>query len=274
MSKNITDAFEIPTDEEWDRYLSTNIFDKMMIDSNIIKCSDDMNSKMVFTKILSVIQAHNNKVESIKISYALARHYFDKGIPDDEWFVSPGINGSSVQYMPHFNDEHYLIRYWYCFFMEDLYSKVQSMGDTLYLFINEFYEFGIEKGLGFVKKVLNKLKTTNPSLYDFLNNSHKDENYIKASNFRNNIIHGISPNEIKDEIVIQRNVETDIMKKDANGNFIKQNVKASLQITSRVGDYVTSKELLKSLEKFADYMGDIILNSISIIAKDEFVVKI
>ena len=57
MSKNITDAFEIPTDEEWDRYLSTNIFDKMMIDSNIIKCSDDMNSKMVFTKILSVIQA-------------------------------------------------------------------------------------------------------------------------------------------------------------------------------------------------------------------------
>lgn len=25
MSKNITDAFEIPTDEEWDRYLSTNI---------------------------------------------------------------------------------------------------------------------------------------------------------------------------------------------------------------------------------------------------------
>ena len=27
MSKNITDAFEIPTDEEWDRYLSTNIFD-------------------------------------------------------------------------------------------------------------------------------------------------------------------------------------------------------------------------------------------------------
>lgn len=224
MSKNITDAFEIPTDEEWDRYLSTNIFDKMMIDSNIIKCSDDMNSKMVFTKILSVIQAHNNKVESIKISYALARHYFDKGIPDDEWFVSPGINGSSVQYMPHFNDEHYLIRYWYCFFMEDLYSKVQSMGDTLYLFINEFYEFGIEEGLGFVKKVLNKLKTTNPSLYDFLNNSHKDENYIKASNFRNNIIHGISPNEIKDEIVIQRNVETDIMKKDANGNFIKQNV--------------------------------------------------
>lgn len=141
-------------------------------------------------------------------------------------------------------------------------------------FINEFYEFGIEEGLGFVKKVLNKLKTTNPSLYDFLNNSHKDENYIKASNFRNNIIHGISPNEIKDEIVIQRNVETDIMKKDANGNFIKQNVKASLQITSRVGDYVTSKELLKSLEKFADYMGDIILNSISIIAKDEFVVKI
>ena len=274
MSKNITDAFEIPTDEEWDRYLSTNIFDKMMIDSNIIKCSDDMNSKMVFTKNLSVIQAHNNKVESIKISYALARHYFDKGIPDDEWFVSPGINGSSVQYMPHFNDEHYLIRYWYCFFMEDLYSKVQSMGDTLYLFINEFYEFGIEEGLGFVKKVLNKLKTTNPSLYDFLNNSHKDENYIKASNFRNNIIHGISPNEIKDEIVIQRNVETDIMKKDANGNFIKQNVKASLQITSRVGDYVTSKELLKSLEKFADYMGDIILNSISIIAKDEFVVKI
>lgn len=47
-----------------------------------------------------------------------------------------------------------------------------------------------------------------------------------------------------------------------------------LHITGRVGDYVTSKELLESLEKFADYMGDIILNSISIIAKDEFVVKI
>ena len=78
MSKNITDAFEIPTDEEWDRYLSTNIFDKMMIDSNIIKCSDDMNSKMVFTKILSVIQAHNNKVESIKISSILVLFFYGR----------------------------------------------------------------------------------------------------------------------------------------------------------------------------------------------------
>lgn len=106
----------------------------MMIDSSIIKCSDDMNSKMVFTKILSVIQAHNNKVESIKISYALARHYFDKGIPDDEWFVSPGINGSSVQYMPHFNDEHYLIRYWYCFLWKTFTARY-NLWETHYTFL-------------------------------------------------------------------------------------------------------------------------------------------
>ncbi|MBE6861474.1 MAG: hypothetical protein E7497_01050 [Ruminococcus sp.] len=274
MNKNITETYELLSNEEWDKYLSTNIYDKMMINGDIIKCSDDILSKMVFSKILSIIQAHNNKVGSIKISYALAMHYFDKGIPDDEWFISPGKNGSSIDYMPHFNDEDYLIRYWYCFFMENLYGKVQSMCDTLYLFINEFYELGIKESTGFVSKVLNRIKTTNPALFELLNNSHKDKRYLKASNFRNNIVHGISPNEIKNEIILQRNTETVIKKADENGNAVDKKVIASIQVEGRVGDYVTSKELLNCLTDFADYIGDIISQAISIISEDVFTVNI
>ena len=35
--------------------------------------------------------------------------YHRKGIPDDPWFISPGKEGQSVQYLPNFEEKHF----WY-----------------------------------------------------------------------------------------------------------------------------------------------------------------
>ena len=40
---------------------------------------------------------HNNKVGTLNVSYTLCRHYYDKGIPDDPWYISPGRDGQSIE---------------------------------------------------------------------------------------------------------------------------------------------------------------------------------
>lgn len=275
QEKIITDVFESPSQDEWDRYLSSDFFDKMLIDTSCLTCCGDDISNIVFQQlIMTDIQAHNNMVGSIKISYCLAMHYFNKGIPDDEWFISPGRDGSSVEYMPHFSADDYLTRYWFSFHIENLYGKLFSSLDSLYHIINDYYELQVPEKLGYIKRILDKIESSHSDLHAILSSVKDNPIYTKANEYRNDIIHGISPSEVKKEIVIKRNVETEVMKIDANGQISPQKVLARLMISGRLGDYVTTKELKNAVDKLIGCLGDVISESINIISKEPFSVKI
>ena len=274
QEKIITDVFESPTQDEWDRYLSSHIFDKMLIDTSYITCSKDITSIIAFELIKSDIQAHNNMIGSIKISYCLSKHYFNKGIPDDEWFISPGHDGSSVEYMPHFSPDDYLTRYWFSFYTENLYGKLFTSLDSLYHIVNDYYELQVPKKFGYIKNILSKIENTHSELYAILSSVKDNPIYNKASEYRNDIIHGISPSEVKNEIVIKRNVEAEEMKADDTGLISPQKKLARLVISGRIGDYVTTKELMNAVDKLIEYLGDVISESINIISKEPFSVKI
>src|SRR5699024_6709435 len=64
-----------------------------------------------------------NKLISINNDFGYALFYYYKGIPDDEWYMSPGKQGQSVQYYPHFEDQHYSNLYNFSYFVDIFFLK-------------------------------------------------------------------------------------------------------------------------------------------------------
>lgn len=85
----IEGSFELLSQEEWDKYMDTHIFDNMRLEDNDLGASSDVLLSLSHPRLHEMIQEHNNKVGSLLITYALCKHYFDKGIPDDPWYISP-----------------------------------------------------------------------------------------------------------------------------------------------------------------------------------------
>lgn len=76
-------------------------------------------------------------------SYVMMMFNYNNGIPDEEWYVSPGKNGNSIDYFPHFKEENYTYLYWFGFYMDSYYSKFFSLLDTIYHLINIRYDFEV-----------------------------------------------------------------------------------------------------------------------------------
>ena len=129
MKVDFENSFELLSQEEWNQYLSEEKIDSIMVDKGVFaKFSDKI---MMYPILMEEIDELNNKVGSIKVSYALCRHYYDKGIPDKPYYISPGKDGQSVQYFPNFKNEHWMRLYWFNHFADAAYMKLFSVWDTL-----------------------------------------------------------------------------------------------------------------------------------------------
>lgn len=113
---------------------------------------------MTHPRLAELIQEHNNKVGSLAITYALCRHYFNKGIPDDPWYISPGKEGQSIQYFPNFKEEHWMRRYWFNYFSDTFYLKISSVWDSMIEILNHFYSLDFSNDLRLRDNVIKWLK--------------------------------------------------------------------------------------------------------------------
>ena len=111
MNVRIEESFELLSQQEWDDFLAVNYFDNMIIDGSKFGIIDDFIGSIGKPKLPEIIQQHNNKIGDCKITYCFCRHYYDRGIPDDPWYSSPGENGESIQYFPYFKKEHWMRKY-------------------------------------------------------------------------------------------------------------------------------------------------------------------
>lgn len=100
MNVRIEESFELLSQQEWDDFLAVNYFDNMIIDGSKFGIIDDFIGSIGKPKLPEIIQQHNNKIGDCKSTYCFCRHYYDRGIPDDPWYSSPGENGESIQYFP------------------------------------------------------------------------------------------------------------------------------------------------------------------------------
>jgi hypothetical protein len=51
----------------------------------------------------------NNRSFELVLSYIFMMNYYQTGIPDDEWHISPGKSGNTVDYFPHFKRETFYL---------------------------------------------------------------------------------------------------------------------------------------------------------------------
>ena len=238
----IEGSFELLSQEEWDAYLGTHLFDKMSIDMSAFGVSNDGLPDLSRPRLAEMIQEHNNKVGSLVITYALCKHYFDKGIPDEPWYISPGNEGQSVQYMPLFTDEHWMRRYWFNYFSDTFYLKLSSVWDSVIEIINHFYCLDYKSDLRLRSDVLKWLKQNVTGVHIVFEKILADQRYIDAQMYRTLAAHGTSPSSVTNTIKSQKDVWTDVMATgadgkpilDVNGRITMKKVKAAAVVSMTV----------------------------------------
>lgn len=266
MVVRVENSFEALSQEEWDKYLTMDLFNDMYIKETPLSSLGDLIKNFDTIKLQEFIRAYNNKVGMLKITYALCRHYFDKGIPDEQWYISPGKNGKSTENFPEFTEEHWMRKYWFNYFADVFYLKMSALWDSVYEIIDEFYQYGIKRCIDFKTKVLKKIKIDNPNLHMLLKEICKNELYKDGQKYRAAAAHGTSIGEITDTVKESQNVLVEIPK-DVNddGKVIMEKVKAHKTITLGVGNYVTTSTIMKHIEKYSKYSGEKIQEIINIL---------
>ncbi|MBK0347253.1 hypothetical protein JDW15_01210 [Aerococcaceae bacterium zg-ZJ1578] len=267
MKVEIDQSFELLTNNEWNQYLSITIFENMLISIDLF---EKYKNQMFHYPILEeMIKAHNNKIGELKITYALCRHYYDKGIPDEPWYISPGSNGESVQYFPRFEEEHWMRRYWFNHFSESLYLKIFSAWDSVVGIINVFYEINESMAdYRFRSKVMKKLKSEDLKMYDYLSSILEDDVYVTANSFRTDFVHSFAPSTVTNVFSLD-NTKKEMEFPEYHHGVIKMvKIEVEKQLTFGVGNYTYVRDVMENIELFAKYSGDKINAIIQLMTRD------
>lgn len=185
--------FEFPTRDDWKRLMSTFSFERwdvpkftIQVDEDNIDLIDSLQAQLS----LPTWEMHLvNKLSDTRHSYGMARFYFELGIPDEEWMISPGKSGASIEYFPHFEKRHHLIKHQFDYYSDVFYYKAFSVWDTIGQLLNEMYQLRMTIDKVDFNKCIQKLKTVDKRLYDDLQEIWNAPNFEQAREIRNSIVH-------------------------------------------------------------------------------------
>lgn len=253
MKVDFENSFELLSKEEWNQYLSEEKIDSIMVDKGVFaKFSDKI---MMYPILMEEIDELNNKVGSIKVSYALCRHYYDKGIPDKPYYISPGKDGQSVQYFPNFKNEHWMRLYWFNHFADAAYMKLFSVWDSVTEILDTFYGMNIDKNMRFKFRVMDELKQKDNTIWSFLKNDVLNSAlYQEAEKYRNSFAHYTGPSTVSNNYIIQKDKEVEFPKMQDDGT-IKMIKKKATVLSYRVGDYTFVDDIISNILDFSEFTG-------------------
>lgn len=253
MNVRIEESFELLSQQEWDDFLAVNYFDNMIIDGSKFGIIDDFIGSIGKPKLPEIIQQHNNKIGDCKITYCFCRHYYDRGIPDDPWYSSPGENGESIQYFPYFKKEHWMRKYWFTYFSDTYYLKMSAVWDSVIEIINEYYGYAFVQDLRFRNNVFKKLKIDNLALLDVFDKIQSDQLYMDAQKYRTAAA-GTSAGEITNTVSTKHDVMTQVTEvKD--GKLSYKTVKAKTVVAVSAGEYTNAGTIMTNMEEYAKFSG-------------------
>jgi hypothetical protein len=272
---HIEGSFELLTQDEWDKYLEINLFDEMHIDMSRFGVSMNVISNISHLKLAEMIQEHNNKVGSLAITYALCRHYFDKGIPDEPWYISPGKEGQTVQYFPKFQEEHWMRRFWFNYFSDTFFLKISSIWDSMIEILNHFYTLDYPNDLRLRNNVINWLKQNANDVASVFAEIQQNQLYKDAQSYRTLAAHGTSAASVTNTIQSRKDEWVEVQDIDSNGKLrfdehnqsVMKQVKAKAVISMTIGDYTNVATILKNMEEYSSYTGLKIQEIIGLITK-------
>jgi hypothetical protein len=185
--------FEFPSRDEWKRLMSTFSFERWDVPKLIIQVDEesiDIIDRLQAQLSLPTWEMHLvNKLSDTRHSYGMAMFYFELGIPDEEWMISPGKSGASIEYFPHFEERHHLIKYHFDYYSDVFYYKAFSAWDTIGQLLNEVYQLHIPVNKVDFKKCIQKLKDVDEHLHSDLQKIWNAPNFEQAREIRNSIVH-------------------------------------------------------------------------------------
>lgn len=260
----LEDSFESLSQQEWDAYLGAGLFNSMFIDESVFGVSINGFPDSAHPLLAKMIFEHNNKVGALPITYSLCRHYFDKGIPDDPWYISPGKDGSGIQYMPLFEDEHWMRSYWFNYFSDTYYLKISSVWDSVIEILNHYYGLDYKVDFNLKFKIGKWLKDNVPGVYAIIEGVLNDPRHTDAQEYRNLAAHGTSPGTVTNTVTAKKDVWVDVPTSgedgktlfDAEGHLVMKRVKAKSVVSMRVGDYTNAATIMKNMEEYAVFSGE------------------
>ena len=89
-----------------------------------------------------VMQLHYRTVDAGR-SFAYMQYFYRLGIPDDQWYISPGKKGQSIEYLPHFKPIHHRIKDWFDYYADFFFYKIFSGFDMIGQILNAYYDLGL-----------------------------------------------------------------------------------------------------------------------------------
>ena len=254
MEVNFDESFELLDKLEWNEYLSEKNLNSMYIEKAVFNKYEDR--VMMYPLLMEKVDELNNKVDSAKISYALCRHYYDKGIPDEPFYISPGRDGQSVQYFPEFKEEHWMRHYWFNHFADATYMKLFSIWDSITEILDVFYCMNIDKNMRFKFRVMEYLKENNNKLWNILKTDVLDEAiYIKTDSYRNSFAHYTGPSNLSGFHKLSRNKEVTIPEVQEDGT-IKMITKKAMVLSVTVGDYTNVESIMDNILEFSKFTSE------------------
>jgi hypothetical protein len=187
--------FEFPKPEDWKRIYGKSPFGQIYSllhgttpENRVHNALSDFARAMTLDECLLQIE---HRVADVSTSYVLMMFYYEKGIPDKRWYISPGRDGASVQYYPDFEDVHFEIKAWFDFYSDTLYYKLFSAWDLVGHELNAKYDLRIDRvdfGLA-----ISGLKAKDAPLYTSLKTIQDSPIYKRANKIRNDITHNYLP---------------------------------------------------------------------------------
>ena len=226
-----TELFEFPTREDWKRIHSVSAFTKIYSVLDSLESSEyltgdffrDLELKGWFYEI-------RQRIQDTAISYFFMMFYYEKGIPDKRWYISPGTSGESVQYYPDFKEVHWHIKMWFDFFSDTLYYKLFSAWDLIGHILKVKYDLEIKERDVYFSTAFKKLGDKEINLRCCLKKVKDSPVYEEALKIRNNITHNYLPNTA--HMVVRRHSQftTIDLKEYITSEEIVTNVQGALEL--------------------------------------------
>jgi len=171
-----------------------------------------------------------NRLAQTRWSHMMSMYYFNKGIPGEEWWISPGRKGQSVEYFPHFTRRDHDIKGLFHYYADVFYYKLFSAWDNLGHLLNIQYNLGLDRAT--FHKSVDSLKAVNPAVHSKLRAIRDSADFKTMKQFRHSITHNEPIGEVGSPI----------------GRRSKN------EVTFGTGAYITSAQIkdnaIKSLDLF------------------------
>ena len=123
----------------------------------------------------------HNKWNDVARAYAMMMFYYNQGIPDEPYYISPGKKGQSVEYFPNFKKKHFFIKDSFDFYADVYFFKFFSaIDDGTWQILNVYFSLGLYAREVRWLEFCSRLENIDSNILNSLKKIYNDNRYIKG----------------------------------------------------------------------------------------------